>query len=342
MDAKHRVVIVGGGFGGLYTAQALAQGPGRGDADRPPQFPPLPAAALSGGDRRPVAGQHRLAAARPAQPAAQRPRPHGRGRRLRPRPAAWSHFTDAGMATRPSPYDSLIVATGARHHYFNHPEWEKDAPGLKTIEDATDMRRRILYAFEAAELTPDPKDPRGVADVRRRRRRADRRGAGRGRRRSGPPHAAPRLPLHPADARPHPAARRGRPRPRRLRPEPVAQGGRGAGPARRHGANRGRRDRREAGSGDGPPRRPHRGHPDADGAVGGRRRCVAAWADAGDGDRRRDGSRRPRGRAAGPELAGPAGGVRDRRPGQLPAPDRQAAAGRGARWPCSRGDTSPT
>ena len=49
------------------------------------------------------------------------------------------------------------MATGARHHYFNHPEWEKDAPGLKTVEDALDMRRRILYAFEAAELTADPK-----------------------------------------------------------------------------------------------------------------------------------------------------------------------------------------
>jgi NADH dehydrogenase len=50
------------------------------------------------------------------------------------------------------------VAAGARHHYFNHPEWEKDAPGLKTIEDALAIRRRVLYAFEAAEASPDPKD----------------------------------------------------------------------------------------------------------------------------------------------------------------------------------------
>lgn len=49
------------------------------------------------------------------------------------------------------PYDTLIVATGSRHQYFGHPQWEACAPGLKTIEDATDMRRRILLAFEAAE-----------------------------------------------------------------------------------------------------------------------------------------------------------------------------------------------
>src|SRR5579863_9555892 len=49
-------------------------------------------------------------------------------------------------------YDYLIVATGATHSYFGHPEWEKDAPGLKTIEDALEIRRRVLLAFELAEL----------------------------------------------------------------------------------------------------------------------------------------------------------------------------------------------
>ncbi|MBK8464982.1 MAG: NAD(P)/FAD-dependent oxidoreductase [Chloracidobacterium sp.] len=48
-------------------------------------------------------------------------------------------------------YDYLIVAGGARHSYFGHDEWERDAPGLKTIEDAVEMRRRILVAFETAE-----------------------------------------------------------------------------------------------------------------------------------------------------------------------------------------------
>ena len=46
-----------------------------------------------------------------------------------------------------SPYDYLIVATGARHAYFGHDEWEPFAPGLKKIEDATDIRRRILLGL---------------------------------------------------------------------------------------------------------------------------------------------------------------------------------------------------
>jgi len=53
-------------------------------------------------------------------------------------------------------YDTLVIAAGASHQYFGHDAWEKYAPGLKTIEDATSMRRRILLAFEAAERETDP------------------------------------------------------------------------------------------------------------------------------------------------------------------------------------------
>lgn len=53
-------------------------------------------------------------------------------------------------------YDTLILATGARHAYFGHDEWEKFAPGLKTLEDATTIRRRLLLAFECAERETDP------------------------------------------------------------------------------------------------------------------------------------------------------------------------------------------
>ena len=56
------------------------------------------------------------------------------------------------------PYDELIVATGATHHYFGHDEWEPLAPGLKTMEDATEMRRRILLAFETAERETDARE----------------------------------------------------------------------------------------------------------------------------------------------------------------------------------------
>jgi NADH dehydrogenase len=54
------------------------------------------------------------------------------------------------------PYDYLILATGARHSYFGHPEWESLAPGLKSLEDAVEIRRRILMAFEFAEKISDP------------------------------------------------------------------------------------------------------------------------------------------------------------------------------------------
>ena len=59
---------------------------------------------------------------------------------------------DGGMTE----YDSLVLATGARHAYFGHDEWEPYAPGLKTLEDATAIRRRILLSFERAERETDP------------------------------------------------------------------------------------------------------------------------------------------------------------------------------------------
>lgn len=55
------------------------------------------------------------------------------------------------------PYDSLVLATGARHAYFGHDDWMPHAPGLKTLEDATMIRRRILLAFEHAERETDPR-----------------------------------------------------------------------------------------------------------------------------------------------------------------------------------------
>lgn len=58
--------------------------------------------------------------------------------------------------SRRIPYDYLIIATGARHAYFGHDAWEANAPGLKTIGDATEIRARILTAFEKAEVTDDP------------------------------------------------------------------------------------------------------------------------------------------------------------------------------------------
>ena len=53
-------------------------------------------------------------------------------------------------------YDFLIIATGATHAYFGHDEWRRVAPGLKTLEDALGIRRRVLIAFERAERETDP------------------------------------------------------------------------------------------------------------------------------------------------------------------------------------------
>lgn len=66
-------------------------------------------------------------------------------------PVQSSVFVSSGTLT----YDYLVVATGATHSYFAHPEWAEFAPGLKTIEDAIDIRRRVLLSFEAAEKEPD-------------------------------------------------------------------------------------------------------------------------------------------------------------------------------------------
>ena len=60
------------------------------------------------------------------------------------------------------PYDHLVVATGARHAYFGHDDWEPVAPGLKTIDDATEIRRRILLAFERAETESDAEKRRAL------------------------------------------------------------------------------------------------------------------------------------------------------------------------------------
>ena len=70
---------------------------------------------------------------------------------------------------RELPFSYLILACGARHSYFAHPEWEEFAPGLKTLEQATEMRRRMLVAFELAENEPDRFYSARLPDICRRR-----------------------------------------------------------------------------------------------------------------------------------------------------------------------------
>jgi NADH:ubiquinone reductase (H+-translocating) len=145
MDSPHRVVIVGGGFGGLDAARALGKADLRVtllDRRNFHLFQPLLYQVATGG-------------LSPANIAAPLRAVLKRQKNTRVLLAEVVNFDLAGrvviLKDGSEPYDSLIVATGSRHHYFGHPEWEQFAPGLKSIEDATTIRRRILSAFEQAE-----------------------------------------------------------------------------------------------------------------------------------------------------------------------------------------------
>ena len=144
---RHRVAIIGGGFGGLYAARRLGRDQ-RIDltlVDRRNHhvFQPLLYQVATGA----------LAPGEIAQPLRSILRRNrnttvllGEAVGLDPERRE-VQLSDGG----PIPYETLVVATGARHSYFGHDEWARFAPGLKSIDDATEIRRRILIAFEAAE-----------------------------------------------------------------------------------------------------------------------------------------------------------------------------------------------
>lgn len=152
-SGKHRVVIVGAGFGGLYAAQALKHAPvDLTVIDRrnfhlfQPLLYQVATGSLSPGEvAAPIRGilseqkntRVLLAEAHDIDP---------RAKRL--------ILTDGSVC----PYDSLIVATGSQSSYFGNDQWSRWAPPLKSIEDATTIRHKILLAFEAAERMTDPKE----------------------------------------------------------------------------------------------------------------------------------------------------------------------------------------
>jgi NADH dehydrogenase len=147
---RPRVVILGGGFGGLEAAKALRRAP----------------VDVTLVDRRnhhlfqPLLYQVATAALNPSNIAAPIRRVLRGQKNVEVVLAEAVAIDVAGrrvvLADGEVPYDHLIVATGATHAYFGHDDWAAHAPGLKTIEDATVIRRRVLLAYEAAEREDDP------------------------------------------------------------------------------------------------------------------------------------------------------------------------------------------
>jgi NADH dehydrogenase len=147
-NARPHVVILGGGFGGLKAARRLKRGPvditlidRRNHHVFQPLLYQVATAALNASDiaapiRRVVHGENVTVLLGEASAI-------DLARRV-------VHLDGDDVS-----YDYLVIATGSTHSYFGHDDWKQRAPGLKSIEDALEMRRRILFAFEAAEREPD-------------------------------------------------------------------------------------------------------------------------------------------------------------------------------------------
>ena len=151
MPQHPHLVVIGGGFAGLWTSRALADAPLRitlVDRRNHHLFQPL---------------LYQVATAGLSSPDIAAPLRHilGRQRNIEVRlgevvsidkHAKQVQLGDGSQIA----YDMLLVASGATHAYFGHDEWAADAPGLKTLDDALYLRRKLLLAFERAEAEPDP------------------------------------------------------------------------------------------------------------------------------------------------------------------------------------------
>ncbi|MCF2148009.1 NAD(P)/FAD-dependent oxidoreductase [Desmonostoc muscorum LEGE 12446] len=150
----HQVVIVGGGFGGLYTAKTLAKA----------------AVNVTLIDKRnfhlfqPLLYQVATGALSPADISSPLRSVLSKSKNTKVLLGEVNNIDAEAqkviVGDEAIAYDTLIVATGAKHSYFGKDNWEEFAPGLKTVEDAIEMRRRIFTAFEAAEKETDPEKRR--------------------------------------------------------------------------------------------------------------------------------------------------------------------------------------
>src|SRR5262245_46336303 len=144
-DRRLRMVIIGAGFGGLSAAKALAKAPFDVTVIDQHNYhlfqPPLYQVATAGLSPADIASPIRSILSRQKNARMVLAQVSGIDLGRREVIAEGQHFG----------YDYLILATGVQHAYFGHDDWAPFAPGLKTIDDATDIRRRILLAFEKAE-----------------------------------------------------------------------------------------------------------------------------------------------------------------------------------------------
>lgn len=157
----HRVLVIGGGFAGLNAVKALRRAPAQVtliDRRNFHLFQPLLYQVATGGlspaniaaPLRGVLSRQRNCQVLMAEVVAF----DLQNRQVTVRDTSFGETADEHRSVLS--YDTLIVAAGATHSYFGNSDWEAVAPGLKTIEDATEIRRRVLGAFEGAELEHDP------------------------------------------------------------------------------------------------------------------------------------------------------------------------------------------
>ncbi len=151
MEHPHHVVIVGGGFGGLYAAQSLRRAAARVtliDRRNFHLFQPLLYQVATGG----------LSPANIAAPLRYVLKRQKNTRVLMAEVCGFDlRQRHVLMADGSVAYDTLVVAAGSENSFFGRADWERRAPALKTVEDATEIRRRILMAFEVAERETDPR-----------------------------------------------------------------------------------------------------------------------------------------------------------------------------------------